>query len=79
MKALVLHFYGGNDNPPCDGAVMIKPRGEYAPEWEVEINDLAGWIAKHNGNVIVSPPGCSPYKDRWFIWVTDSSNQFKQK
>ena len=77
MKYQIGHYYG--KEPPVHEATKIADRTEqYAAHYEIEIDDLAKWIENHNGNVIVSPPGCYPGKG-WFIWVTDSSNKFTQK
>ncbi len=78
MKFRIQHYYGGS--PPAHEAVKISERTEkLAPQYEIEIDDLQAWIETHEGNVIVSPPGCRPYDQGWFIWVTDASDKFSQK
>lgn len=75
MKYQIQHYYG--KEPPVPEAVKVADRTEkFAAHYEIEIDDLAAWIAKQ-GNVIVSPPGHYP-GDGWFIWVTDN-DKFVQR
>jgi hypothetical protein len=71
MKFTIGHFYKDRDNPPVPEAVKV---GDW---WEVEITDLIDFASKH-GAIRVHPPGFAPYKEGWFVWVTDG-NSFSQR
>lgn len=58
--------------------------------WE-RIPDLRAWIEKHNGAVIVRPPGVAKLKGHkisdteyalegfWALYITDQTNRFNQR
>ena len=70
MRYRIGHYYG--KEPPIPEAIKV------GDVYEVEIDDLNAFVEKH-GPIILSPPGKSPYKDGWWIWVTDYTGRFTQK
>jgi hypothetical protein len=77
MKYKIGHYYG--KQPPVPEAHVVEPGDDkHMPLYEVEIDDLNAFVEKH-GPIILSPPGSTPYRDGWWIWVTDHTGRFIQK
>ncbi len=75
MKVHIANYYGGAPNVP---GVQWDDGVGYYLEFE-DFSGLSSFIEKLGRNIILSPPGQTPYKDGWFIWLSDHTGKFTQK
>lgn len=75
MKINIANYYGGAPNVP--GLQWDIASGGYFIE--VEPEKLMEFVQSVGRNVVLSPPGQTPHKDGWFIWLSDHTGKFTQK
>lgn len=68
MRYRIFHWYG--QTPPVPEAIQVVETDKPGKViYEVEVDDLNEFALKH-GNIMLIPPGSSPAKEHWAIYVT---------
>jgi len=75
MKYRIAHFRKNRKELPTEDAFLDANRSsDDDPCFYINIKDLdeLNYLAKKYGKLMICPPGTGPFKEEWFIWVSDS-------